>query len=487
MAIIEATPETTASTQPAPTSTPAPYRWRWIALAVAMSGMAMELLDASVTSVAGPTMRAELGGGPSLIQWLTAGYTLAMVGGLLIGARLGDIFGRKRMFLFGATGFTLTSLLVALSQNPEFAIGSRVAQGLFGAAMVPQVFGLIKAMFPPSETQKAFSLAGPIMGMSAIGGPILAGWLIGLNLFDSGWRLVFLINLPIGIAIVALAFRLLPRDEPATVKSLDLAGATLAILASTSMVYPLVQGHEAGWPAWSFGMIAASVVLFAVFGAHQVRRNRRGRDVLVLPSLFHKRAFNGGLVLGVLLIAAMTGLGFVMTLHLQLGLAYTPLEAAAAMVPFAVAMSAAMGAGPALAKYGRKTLMAGALIKTAGIGAIILALALAGADLTWYHLAPGLMLSGVGAALFMGRYFDSVMEGVEPREIGSASGTLTAVQQLGASFGVALLGTAFFATYGPDVDSAVTASGTTLGLTGLILLVGFAVGFCLPKQTRTAD
>ncbi|HZE37822.1 MAG TPA: MFS transporter [Stackebrandtia sp.] len=479
MAVIEASAETRTEAAPEP----APYRWRWAALAVVLAGGAMELLDSSVTSIAGPTMRADLGGGSGLIQWLTAAYTLAMVGGLLIGARLGDIVGRKPMFLLGTTGFVLASLVVAASQTPGMAIGARVAQGLLGAAMVPQVFGLLREMFPPHESQKAFGLAGPIMGAAAIGGPSLAGWLIAMDVLGLGWRTVFAINLPIGAAILIAAIVLVPRGTASRKFSLDITGALLAAVASALLVYPLVQGREEDWPLWSFAMIAASLVVFAVFGVHQKRRFDSGREVLVIPSLFRKRAFNGGLVLGVLLMAAMAGMGLVMTLHMQLGLHYSPLRAAVAMIPFAVAMGGTMAFGDKLAAYGRKTLLAGALIKAAGVATVLVTLELAGTDLQWYQLIPGLALAGIGAAMFMGRYFDSVMSGVEPHEIGSASGTLTSIQQLGASFGVALLGTIFFGRFTGDPATLASASRTTLIVTVAVLLVAFAAGFALPRKT----
>ncbi|GAA4903243.1 EmrB/QacA subfamily drug resistance transporter [Stackebrandtia albiflava] len=486
MAILEAPAEPLTRDDTAGRHTPAPYRWRWAALGVVMAGSAMELLDSSVTGVAGPTMQAELGGGAAVIQWLTAAYTLAMVGGLLLGARLGDILGRRRMFLWGAAGFTAASLLVAVSQSADTAVAARVLQGLCGAAMVPQVFALIKAMFPPHETQKAFGLAGPIMGVAAIGGPSLAGWLIDLDAFGTGWRSIFLINLPIGVAIVLLAARLLPRDRGTTGGRLDLTGALLASTAGVTLIYPLVQGREAGWPLWSFLMMAVSLALFAGFAVHQVRKSRRGGDVLVVPSLFRKRAFNGGLVLGVLLMAAMAGLGFVMTLHLQVGLAFSPIAAAAAMIPFAVAMGGTMAFLDRLARYGRATLLAGALINAAGIVVLMVTVGTAGTGLAWYQLTPGLVLAGVGSALFMGRYFDSVMQAVSVTEIGSAAGTLSAVQQLGASFGVAVLGSVFFGTFTGDADGLMAATMLSLGATVVILLAGFAAGFTLPRRQPTA-
>lgn len=451
----------------------------------------MELLDVGVTGVAGPTMRADLGGSASLIQWLTAAYTLAMVGGLLVGARLGDIVGRKRMFLLGAGGFTVASLLVAMSVSPETVITARVVQGLFGAAMVPQVMALIKDMFPPRETGKAFGMLGPIMGAAAIGGPSLAGWLLDANLFDAGWRVIFLINLPIGLAIIALAVRLVPGTRPARSTRLDVPGAVLASVASVLLVYPLVQGRESGWPAWTFLMIAGSVLGFAAFAWYETRKAARGGDPLVLPSLFRKRAFNGGLVLGLLLLAAMVGMSLVLTLYLQVGMGFSPLRAATMMIPYAVAMGGTMGFLDKLARFGRRTLLAGALIKAAGLGAIMVTMELAGAEPAWWHLIPGLLLAGVGAALFMGRYFESVLSAADGHEIGSASGALASVQQLGSSFGVALLGTVFFGRYAGDMDSLLDAARAALGIGVAMLLLGFLAGFTLPKRspqmTQPAD
>ena len=177
---------------------PTAYRYRWVALFVILAVEVMDLLDALVTNIAGPSIRTELGGAYSLIQWLGAAYTLAMAIGLLTGGRLGDIFGRRRMFLIGAAGFTLASLACGLAQSPAQLIVGRAVQGLFGAVMLPQGLGMIKQMFSDEEQAKAFGAFGPVMGLSTVGGPILAGWLVDANYFDSGWRMIFFINLPLG-------------------------------------------------------------------------------------------------------------------------------------------------------------------------------------------------------------------------------------------------------------------------------------------------
>ncbi|MFD0787549.1 MFS transporter, partial [Micromonospora azadirachtae] len=188
---------------------PQPYRWRWLALAVILAAEVMDLLDALVTNLAGPAIRAGLGGSASLIQWLGAGYTLAMAIGLITGGRLGDLYGRRRMFLAGVAGFTVASALCALSVSPGMLVASRVAQGLFGAVLLPQGLGIIKEVFPPRELAAAFGAFGPVMGISAVGGPILAGWLVDADLWGTGWRAIFLINLPIGLLALLGALRFL--------------------------------------------------------------------------------------------------------------------------------------------------------------------------------------------------------------------------------------------------------------------------------------
>ncbi|MEV6033458.1 MFS transporter [Nonomuraea sp. NPDC052116] len=459
---------TILDTRPAQTpATPAPYKWRWPALAVVLAGSVMELLDATVTNVAGPTMRADLGGGTSLIQWLGAAYTLAMTAGLLTGGRLGDIVGRKRMFLIGVVGFTVGSLLCALAASPETIIAARVVQGLFGAAMIPQGMGLMKEMFPPKELAVAMGMFGPVMGLSAVGGPILAGALTGVD-----WRLIFLINLPIGAAAALAALRFLPASRPVKGVRLDLPGAVLASAGTVLMVFPLVQGRESGWPAWAFAMMAASAAVFAVFAAYEKRRARRGGDPLVAPSLFGKRAFVSGMATGTIYFAAFTGFFLVIGLYTQLGLGYSPLKAALTSVPSSLGMIAGMGVAQAARRHGRKVLLSGAIVMGLGVTGVI---AVAAPGVTPWQLAPALAVAGLGSGLIMSPYFSIVMAAVEPQETGSASGALTALQQVGGALGLALLGTLYFGT------GSVTI---TLWVAAGMIATTFAVGLMLPKQAR---
>ncbi|MEV4810760.1 MFS transporter [Micromonospora avicenniae] len=470
-----------------PAAEPQPYRWRWLALAVILAAEVMDLLDALVTNLAGPAIRAELGGSASLIQWLGAGYTLAMAIGLVTGGRLGDLHGRRRMFLIGVVGFTVASALCALSVAPGMLVASRVAQGLFGAVLLPQGLGIIKEVFPPREMAAAFGAFGPVMGISAVGGPILAGWLVDADLWGTGWRAIFLINVPLGLLALLGALRLLPESRPARASRLDLPGVGLVAIGAVLLVYPLVQGREQGWPGWMYAMLAAAVAVFAYFARYEVRRQHAGRDPLVVPTLFHRRAFTGGLVAGLAFFTALTGFSLVFSLYLQLGLGYSPLKAGLAAVPQALGMVAAFViAGAGLARrFGRTLIHTGLVVVLAGVGGMSLTLRLAGPEVTPWRLVPALLVVGFGMGLVMAPFFDIVLSGVEPAETGSASGTLTAVQQLGGALGVAVLGTVFFAQL-PD-HGAGSAVRATLWVEAALLAATVVAAFLLPRQARDPE
>ncbi|MFF4621091.1 DHA2 family efflux MFS transporter permease subunit [Nonomuraea jabiensis] len=465
-----------------------PYRWRWVALFVILAAEVMDLLDALVTTIAAPTIQKELGGSDSIVQWLGAGYTLAMAVGLITGGRLGDLFGRKRMFVIGALGFTAASLLCGVAMSPEMLIGSRVLQGLFGAVMLPQGLGLIKEMFPPQDMGKAFGMFGPVMTISSVGGPVLAGWLVDADFFGTGWRMIFLINLPIGLAAALAGMRFLPEYRLSNATRLDLVGVTLVSLASFLLIYPLIQGRELGWPAWTFVSMAASIVMFAIFGRYEARRARSGKDPLVTPGLFRKRAFTGGLVAGLAFFSGMMGLGLVFNLYTQLGLGFTPLEAGLTGLP--QALGGVVGFGLAMSglqeKLGRGLLQIGTGVMAVGAAALALTIHLAGVDVSGWQLAPSLAFVGIGMGLTMAPFFDIVLAGVEPHESGSASGTLTAIQQLGGALGTAVLGTLFFNLLARQWSFGSSMQVTVWVEVGLLALT-FALSYLLPRKARPGE
>lgn len=430
------------------------YRWRWIALFVILAGEIMDMLDALITNIAAPTIRAELGGSAATIQWLAAAYTLSMAVGLITGGRLGDLYGRKRMFVIGAAGFTIGSLLCGGAVSPGMLVGARAMQGLFGALMLPQGIGMIKQMFSAKEMGAAFGLFGPVMGLSSVGGPVLAGWLIDADLLGTGWRMIFLINLPLGAAAVLAGLRFLPAGRAEHATRLDLTGAALASVGAGLLIYPLVQGREHDWPLWTFLMMAASLAVWGVFTWYETRKQRAGGDPLIVPSLFRKRGFSGGLVLGLVFFAGVAGLGLVLALFFQLGLGFTPFKAGLAQIPWSIGIIIGFGVAQALQRFGRKVIHAGTAVMAAGIAGAYATLQYAGTDVTAWQLVPALTVTGLGMGMLMAPFFDTVIAGVEPEETGSAGGTVTAVQQLGSALGAAVLGTIFFGLLGGHVAAA---------------------------------
>ncbi|PRY45048.1 EmrB/QacA subfamily drug resistance transporter [Umezawaea tangerina] len=400
----------------------------------------LDLLDSTVMNVAAPSVRAGLGGGPAALQWLTAGYALAFGVLLVVGGRLGDRWGRRRLFVVGAVGFTLASAVCALAPTPAVLISARVAQGALGALMIPQGFGVLASVFDERERGRAFAVFGPVMGLAAIGGPILAGGLIALDLAGLDWRLVFLVNVPLGALTVAGALRWMPADPGDATVRIDPVGAVLVAAGSALLVYPLIQGREAGWPWWAFASPAAGVAAFLALGGRQ----RTSPAPILVPSLLRKRAFVGGLVVAVAFFSGVGGLLLVLSLHLQLDLGYSALQAALALAPVAVGIALSSVVAPGLAaRLGRSVLHLGLGVEA--LGTLGLAL-VATSDLpVWTLLTPSLVV-GLGLGLLFGTLTQTIFTAADPAEVGSASGALNAVQQLASALGVAVLGTAFFAT-----------------------------------------
>jgi EmrB/QacA subfamily drug resistance transporter len=473
-----ALPETAAP--PAETE-PAPYRWRWVVLAIVLIAEVMDLLDSTVITIAAPTVRDSLGGSTTTMQWWAAGYTLAFGVFLIVGGRLGDAFGRRRVFLVGMAGFTLASAACALAPSPDFLIATRVLQGAFGALLIPQGLGVIKTMFPPKEMGGAFAAFGPVLGLSAIAGPILAGWLVGAHLLGTSWRMIFLINLPLGLAGLAGALRFMPESRSPTRVRLDPLGVVLVSAASVCLIYPLVQGRELGWPAWTFALMAGGFALLGVFAAVE---RRSGGHALIAPSLLRNRAFTSGLLVGVAFFAAFAGLMLVISLFLQLGLRFSPEHAGLSVAPMSIGVAISAGASFALIpKFGRAVLQGGLLIVVAALGVMAATVAHDGLALSTWELAPSLFALGLGMGFVFGPLFNVILAGVADHEVGSASGTLNAVQQFGNSIGVAVLATIFFSLVDHGHSSPTAMTRTVLISAGLFV-AAFALSFLLPKEAR---
>jgi len=456
----------------------------------------MDLLDSTIAQVAAPTIRRELGGSYAVIEWVTAAYALAMAVGLLTGGRLGDVFGRRRVLLAGMGLFVAASAACAAAGSAGELIAARAAQGVAAAIMLPQVFGLIRDLFEAHEMGKAFGVYGPVMGLSAMLGPIASGGLISANVFGTGWRMIFLVNVPVGLVALVLGARILPAGSPSPGMSgtgsrwgrLDLPGAVLAGVAMFGLVFPLAQGHELGWPAWLFGMFGASVLVLAGFAVRQVRRQRGGRVSLIELSVFRHAAYRAGLVFSIVFIGSLGGIVMIFNVFLQNGLGFTPWHSAVTTAPWAAGafVGSAVG-GIAMTKLGRRVLHAGLVVEAAGLLAIYAVLRGAGGGVSTVDLLAPMVVGGIGMGMVFVPLFDIVMAGVRPQEMGSASGVLNTVNSLGMSLGIAGIGAIFFAlASGPGRHVATylsAAQWTALATVGL-LVCSFAVAFGLPRRAR---
>ncbi len=455
------------------------YRLRWVVAAVVLAANIMDLLDATIVNVAGPSIHRDLGGGASTIQWLSAGYTLAFAVLLITGARLGDIFGRRRLFLIGSLGFTLFSAACAAAPTIGVLIALRALQGAFGALMIPQGFGLMKQVFTDdAEIGKAMGLFGPATGVPMLLAPIVAGALIDANLFGTGWRLVFLINVPIGAVALALAIKSLPRGATHPGIKLDIGGVWLVGLALVAIIYPLIQGRTDGWPAWSFAMLAAGAALLVAFLLHE----RHSSNPLIEPSLLTNRTYLSGIAVVLALFGAFGGLLLCISLYGQLGEGWSPIQAGLTLTPMVVGMIVAMVGSSAVAgRLGRHLLHIGILLIIAGAAGLALRLTGARAASS-LELVPSLLVIGAGVGASIGQLFQLILTSVSMAEVGSASGVMEAVQQLSTALGVAVLGTIFFATFGhhlPTDALRVTAWACLVPLAAAFVLV-----FRLPMHPR---
>lgn len=468
----------TLSTTPAPVASPV---LRALILAVVLVADVLDLLDSTITNIAAPTIATDLGGGQQLIQWSGASYSLALGVLLVVGGRLGDRFGRRRMFLVGLIGFTVASAACGLALGPEMFIASRLVQGAFGALLIPQGFGILLAAYPKEEVGKAFSAFGPAMGVAAVGGPILAGFIIHADLLGLGWRPMFLINLVIGAMAIAIALKVLPKDNGERLVVLDGLGAGLLAVAMLGTLGGLIEGSSTGWGLAPFLLIAAGIVGFVLF----VWRQRVAKAPIITPSLLKNRGFTSGLIMGVLFFAAVAGLTYTVSLFLQGVLHYDALGASLGLAPIAVGLIvASIGSTLVMAKLGRGLVLIGLLLTLAGTAGLAIIVLIAGPAVGPWALTAPLALVGLGMGACFGTIFSFALGEIDPHETGSASGSLNAVQQLANAAGSAAITTVFFA--GADAAS-IGGMLASLGLVGGIVIVCCLLVRLLPRTAQPQD
>jgi EmrB/QacA subfamily drug resistance transporter len=456
---------------------------RWLTLVILLLAAFMNLLDVSIVNIAIPSIQRDLNASYADVQWALAGYTLAYALVLITGGRLGDTFGRKRMFLIGVTGFTIMSALCGAAQSPGQLIACRVVQGAMGAIMVPQVLAVIQVTFPPRERIKALAGFGITAGLGTVSGPLLGGLLIQHNLFGLDWRSIFLINVPVGIIAVAASAVLVRESRAPQPPKLDPVGVALISAALLLLLYPLVEGRQLGWPLWTLIAMAASAPVFALFIRYERIKTRRDGSPLVPLSLFRERGFSVGMASSVAFFLGIASFGLVLTLFLQIGLGFTPLHAGLTFLPFSVGVLVSSGVAARLApRFGRGVTMAGALIIAAAMAAVIGVVHHYGPAVTTWELTPALFLAGIGLGTVIAPLTDIVLDRVSRQDAGSASGVFNTGLQLGNSIGIALVGVIFFGLLGSQSGPAATAVAPQLR-TGLVA-AGVPARYTGPIETQ---
>jgi EmrB/QacA subfamily drug resistance transporter len=453
----------------------------WLILALILCAEVMDLLDSTIVTVAAPAITADLHSNTTALQWVTGGYSLTFAVFLIAGARLGDRYGRKKLFLVGAWSFVAFSAVCALAPTTEVLVGGRLLQGVAAALLIPQGFSLLLTVFAAQDQGKAFAIFGPVVGLAAVAGPVIGGLLVDADVAGTGWRLVFLINLPIGVLAAVGATRLFPESRQESSARLDPVGILLVGATAALFTYPLIQGREAGWPAWTYAMIAGGLVVLAALVWWTRRRLRRGEDPLVQPSIFRRRGFSAGVVLTLVFFGGTFGVGLALTLFLQLGLGFSAVHAGLTALPYALGSSvgALFGAGLLAPRLGRNTLQLGNALQALGLVAALLVLARTGTHVTTLQLAGPLLVWGLGMGLVIAPLFDFVLASLTEDEAGSGSGVLNALQQLGSAIGVAAIGSVFFSA--PNHVAGLEHSFEAgLGIAVAVCLLTFL----LPRHSR---
>jgi EmrB/QacA subfamily drug resistance transporter len=446
----------------------APNPDRWKALAVCLVGGAMVLLDVSIVNVALPSIQKGIGAAESELQWVVSGYALTF-GLLLVPAgRIGDLHGRRVVFVSALGLFTLASAVCGFAPNGIALVLARLVQGLAGGSVTPQISATIQEVFSGRERGKAFGAFGTVVGVSTAVGPLLGGLLIQIFGETEGWRAVFFVNVPIGLVAMPLAWKLLPRrsvDTPRKRHDLDLVGVVLLGLGVVVLLMPFVQSRE--WGSWRWWLVPVSVVLLTAFVVWERTFRARGRESMVDLALFRRRSYSSGTAMITLYFAGFTPLFFVFTLFLQVGLHYTALEAGLSITPFAIgfAIAAAIG-GRKVSDLGRPLIAMGLTLVLIGLIATVVAVHLAPEHGTaWATLVP-LAIAGFGGGLVISPNQALTLAEVPVQEAGTASGLLQTGQRVGSAVGIAAAGSVFFAAVASSGGDFATAfeRGITVAL-----------------------
>lgn len=408
----------------------------------------MVILDIFIVNVAAPSLRADLHATASQVQWVVAAYLLTYGVSLITAGRLGDIFGRRRMFRIGVAGFTVASALCAAAPSASALIAGRLLQGFAGAAMWPQVLSIIQVHFPANERRRVIGVQGGIQGLASVTGQIVGGGLIALDVLHLGWRSVFLINVPVGLFALAAAGRVVPESRSEHARWLDLAGVALATATLALIMIPAVEGREAGWPPWVFIALACAVPAAVAFVALERRIAARGGSPLAELRLFSVRSFRMA-TSSAFVLYCIPSFFLLLSLYLQSGLGLDALESGLAFTPLAIAFAATSLIAPRVNGRMRERLpLIGALTVAVGLLATIAAIEVFGVHAIGATLIITMCLMNAGMGICVPTLIHLAVRDVPSSDAGTAAGMFATAQQVGNGLGIAIVGTVFFTVLG---------------------------------------
>ncbi|MGK5628499.1 MFS transporter [Streptomyces sp. URMC 123] len=445
-----------------------------LGLFTVLLGAALPLIDFFIVNVALPTIDRDLGAGPAMLELVVAGYGVAYAVLLVLGGRLGDTFGRRRLFLVGMAAFGVTSLACGLAPDAWTLVLARVAQGAAAALMLPQVLASIQATTVGRRRARALSLYGSTAGLAMVAGQVLGGVLVAADVAGTGWRSIFLVNVPVVLAALPLAIRSVPETRSERPAPLDVPGTVLLAVTLSALLVPLTEGRAAGWPLWTWVSLALVPVAGVAFYVVERRADRQGRVPLVPPSLLALPGLRRGLSLILPFSTGFGGFMFVMAVALQQGARFGPVAAGLALVPMAVAFFLTSLAGPRLVgRYGGRVVTAGALLQGLGLGLFVLTVLRGWPDLGPLDLLPSMAVAGLGQGLQLPTLIRIVLSDVPADRAGVGSGVMVTFQQSSLALGVATLGTLFLSlesTWGMR-NALITTVSVQLALIALTALL----------------
>ncbi|GAA0383356.1 MFS transporter [Streptomyces luteireticuli] len=429
-------PVTPSPARPSPVLGPA-------GLFTVLVGSALPMVDFFIVNVALPTIDHDLHAGPALLEMVVGGYGVAYAVLLVLGGRLGDMIGRRRLFVWGTAAFGLTSVACGLAPDAWTLVAARVAQGAASALMLPQVLATIQATTEGARRGRAMSLYSATTGVASAFGQVLGGVLLAADVWGTGWRSIFLVNAPVTLLALLLA-RFVPETRSEHPQRVDGPGTVLLSLTLIALLVPLSEGRSAGWPLWAWVLLAVFPFAAVAFGRTEARAERAGRTPLVPPSLLRIHSVRSGLAVLVSFGLGWGGFMFIIAVVFQEGLRLGPLDAGLAMIPLSVAFFTGSLVGPRLgARYGRRAVTAGALLQAAGIGGLALTFHWGWNSLGPWGTAPALVLLGLGQGLLLPLTLRIVLSEVPVAQAGVGGGVMVTTQQSFMALGVAVLGSLF--------------------------------------------